>query len=178
MPNAVTDTDALLAQILRTLDVPQDSDTAADGIALPDERSPAGFVKMLRQRLYFGIDVLKARYRRLIGFKNVGGQKHQKVDDVTILHRLAAEVSSLPDRLCKGSSISRTIQRIHDLILTKLDARVYGDGAQDASTINDTYVETCSICDDGISFESLHWSRCSNGHQYSESVMRCSSMLH
>lgn len=77
-------------------------------------------------------------------------------------------VLTLPSELRGAGPLSRKIGTAFKAVSAKIE----GSGAAVDPTMTDaaSFVETCNICHQEVKFESLRWSRCTGGHQFS----RCS----
>ncbi|GAM86537.1 hypothetical protein ANO11243_045510 [Dothideomycetidae sp. 11243] len=89
--------------------------------------------------------------------------------DLGILKTLCSSTCSMPQALWQDHSLSTSVYQIHTTILRILKARELGRRDSDESLQDRTH-EICDLCGSGIGFESLRWSLCQKGHQFS----RCS----
>ena len=125
--------------------------------------SPVMLARELKERILYSPDSIASRNKRLIHLAR--DSSGDMTPDLAMIFRLATEVVRMPSWLSEVSVLSRTIRRIHHIILVKLEARE-NKISEDLSTVGGADVETCEICSHVITFESLRWARCSNGHQF------------
>lgn len=133
--------------------------------AYTEDATSSDLAKQFRHNFLLDPDNVKSRQTRLVQLAQDEGSKNL-VPDIAVIRRLVVEVLRLPLALSNATPQSRTILQIHRVILAKLDAR--SGGASGAPSVSDVDVEKCEICSAGISFESLRWARCANGHDFCE----------
>lgn len=122
-------------------------------------------MRQVRENILFHKDSIAYRTSQLARFARKEIPKNMPPDP-TVIRRIATEVVRMPHFISEASDLSQTITHIHCLILAKLDLR---DGrTEESEGLSDQDVEICGICSSSISFESLRWARCPNGHQFSK----------
>jgi hypothetical protein len=88
---------------------------------------------------------------------------------------VAKTILNLPYELCEISSLSIKVGGVLSAVQAKLDNSGSAlDPAMDDST---SFVETCSICHQDVVLESLRWSRCAGGHQFSRCTLTFLSIM-
>lgn len=83
-------------------------------------------------------------------------------------HHFTSIVLGLPHGLSLGCPLSRKIASAFEAIKAKLDSP--GNTLDPSMSGAAPFVEECNICHQEVQFESLRWSRCVGGHQFT----RCS----
>jgi hypothetical protein len=88
---------------------------------------------------------------------------------------LATSVLDLPHQLREASSLSRQIAAAFGAIKARLETA--GTAVDPAMTDATSFVESCTICQQNIVLESLRWSRCAGGHQFSRCALTFLSIM-
>jgi hypothetical protein len=88
---------------------------------------------------------------------------------------LATSVLGLPHELREASTFSRQIAAAFGAIKARIEAA--GNAVDPAMTDATSFVESCSICQQNIVLESLRWSRCTGGHQFSRCALTFLSIM-
>lgn len=127
----------------------------------------------IRARLYYEVDMFFQRLDRLIDVVMQRQPKLQLTKDQ--YQHVTTAVLDLPHELCESSPLSRKIGGAFRAIKTKLDN---SESAVDpAMTDADSFVESCNICHQNVVLESLRWSRCAGGHQFSRCTLTFLSIM-
>lgn len=128
--------------------------------ATPENLSTC-FVHM-RACLYYEDNMFFQRVDRLIDVVMQRQPKLQLAKDE--YKHITASVLALPAELREAGPISRRISNALKAVKSRLDT---GTSAVDPAMVDSApFVETCSICQHEVVFESLRWSRCGGGHQF------------
>ena len=85
-----------------------------------------------------------------------------------IIQRLISEVTKLDSHLYVGGELSERIRQTYNILHSKLNSSPQPIEAR--SNKNSTS-ETCRICKEPISLESVKWARCASGHQFSRCAL-------
>jgi hypothetical protein len=88
---------------------------------------------------------------------------------------LATSVLDLPHELREASTFSRQIAAAFGAIKARLETPA--SVVDPAMTDPDSFVESCRICQQNIVLESLRWSRCTGGHQFSRCALTFLSLM-
>ena len=127
----------------------------------------------VKARLFWEEDMFFQRLDRLMDIVMQRKPKLQLTKDQ--YSHLAISVLDLPHVLREASSFSRQIGAAFEAIKARLEtpASVIDPAMTDAAS----FVETCSICQQSIVLESLRWSRCAGGHQFSRCTLTFLSIM-
>lgn len=130
-------------------------------------------VTHIRARLFWGEDMFFQRLDRLM---NIVMQRQPKLQLTKEQYEhFANSVLDIPYALREASSFSRQIGAAFGAIKARLEtpASVIDPAMTDAAS----FVESCSICQQNIVLESLRWSRCAGGHQFSRCALTFLSIM-
>lgn len=127
----------------------------------------------IRARLYYEDDMFFQRLDRLTDVVAQRQPRLQLTKDQ--YHHVTTAVLDLPYELCEISTLSRKIGGAFRAVQTKLES---SESAVDPAMVDDdAFVEKCSICHQDIVLESLRWSRCAGGHQFSRCTLTFLSIM-
>ncbi|KAL1583997.1 hypothetical protein WHR41_07406 [Cladosporium halotolerans] len=90
-------------------------------------------------------------------------------------NHLVTTVLALPTRLHEVGALSSKISAAYKAVKAKFDSS--GSAVDPAMTDSATLTETCKICERDIELESLKWSRCASGHQFSRCCLTFLSIM-
>jgi hypothetical protein len=127
----------------------------------------------VRARLYYESDMFYQRLDRLIEIvmqrqprMQLGKQQYQHVTKAVL---------DLPYKLCEVGPLSIKLGGVFSAVQAKLESSGH---ALDPAMVDSTFfVETCSICHQDVVLESLRWSRCAGGHQFSRCTLTFLSIM-
>lgn len=127
----------------------------------------------IRARLYYEGDMFFQRLDRLIDVVVQRQPKLQLTKDQ--YQHVTTAVLDLPFELCEVSPLSRKVGGAFAAVKAKLDS---SGSAVDPAMVDDlSFVESCSICHQNVVLESLRWSRCAGGHQFSRCTLTFLSIM-
>ncbi|KAM0718276.1 hypothetical protein Q7P37_006608 [Cladosporium fusiforme] len=124
---------------------------------------------------------------RIFYERHMFAQRIDRLVDVALQHqpqlqlskesysRLADVVLTLPQLFKEASPLSRKIETAFAAVKAKIDS--YGSSVDPAMTEPMRFVESCNICRQDVNFESLRWSRCAGGHQFSRCTLTFLSIM-
>ena len=127
----------------------------------------------IRARLYYDNDMFSQRLDRLIDIV-MQRQPKLQLTKQQYQHVIKA-VLNLPYELCEISPFSLKVGGVLSAVQAKLDNS--GSALDPAMVDNTSFVETCSICHQDVVLESLRWSRCAGGHQFSRCTLTFLSIM-
>jgi len=156
------DRETLAERILRTMSLSALSDCHDFDILSPDASMKEVSIAFRRSTLYDRRCVL-ARNKALVELAQKPSDFTLK-PDLTVVRQLVTSSQNLQQYIRKEDALGHATFRIHKIVLGKINARNGLPGA-DSETLEQD-LEICNVCEGPISFESLRWARCSNGHQF------------
>ncbi|KAF2218543.1 transcription factor IIIC subunit delta N-term-domain-containing protein [Elsinoe ampelina] len=163
--DAIPDVGNIQQQVLRCMGYYGASDGNAPG-ALPPPDSLNMAVHELRTILLRISSAIQLRSQRMIEIA-LGQLTIPAPPDLSILKSLVLYTAHLPQWMTSGGRMSMWSAKLHQTILEKLVERdKLSSGHQNTQQTEQENVETCHICNAGIPFESLMWSRCNKGHEF------------
>ena len=127
----------------------------------------------IKARLFWADDMFVQRLDRLI---DVVLQRQPKLQLTKGQYRhFTTSVLNLPHKLGEASDHSRQIRAAFGAIQARLDTPA--SVVDPAMTDVESFVESCSICQQNIVLESIRWSRCAGGHQFSRCTLTFLSIM-
>lgn len=127
----------------------------------------------IRARLYYDSDMFTQRLDRLT---DVVMQRQPKLQLTKQQYQhVTKAVLNLPFELCEISPLSMKLGGVLTAVQAKLDNS--GSALDPAMVDSTTFVETCRICHQDVVLESLRWSRCAGGHQFSRCTLTFLSIM-
>lgn len=127
----------------------------------------------VKARLFWEDEMFFQRLDRLM---DVVMQRQPKLQLTKEQYRhLATSVLDLPYELREASTLSRQIGAAFGAIKARLETPV--SAIDPAMTDGASFVESCSICQQSVVLESLRWSRCAGGHQFSRCTLTFLSIM-
>jgi hypothetical protein len=127
----------------------------------------------IRAHLYYDNDMFTQRLDRLT---DIVMQRQPKLQLTKQLYQhVTKTVLNLPYEICEVSTLSLKIGGVLSAVQAKLDSS--GSALDPAMVDSTSFVETCSICHQDIVLESLRWSRCAGGHQFSRCTLTFLSIM-
>ena len=127
----------------------------------------------IRARLYYENDMFSQRLDRLT---DVVMQRQLKLQLTKQQYQhVTKAVLDLPYELCEVSPLSLKVGGVFSAVQAKLDSS--GSALDPAMVDSTSFVETCSICHQDVVLESLRWSRCAGGHQFSRCTLTFLSIM-
>jgi hypothetical protein len=127
----------------------------------------------VRARIYYEGDMFFQRLDRLTDVIMKRPLKLQLTKDQ--YQHVTAAVLGLPYELCEVSPLSRKVGGVFAAVKARLDNP--GSFIDPAMVDGDYFVESCSICHQNVGLESLRWSRCAGGHQFSRCTLTFLSIM-
>jgi hypothetical protein len=127
----------------------------------------------IRARLYYEADMFFQRLDRLVDVVMQRQPKLQLTKDQ--YQHVTKAVLDLPIELCEISPLSRKIGGAFRAVKAKLDN--LGSAVDPNMVDGESFVESCSICHQNVVLESLRWSRCAGGHQFSRCTLTFLSIM-
>lgn len=127
----------------------------------------------VRARLFYEADMFFQRLDRLI---DVVMQRPPKLQLTKNQYQhVATAVLDMPIELSEISPLSRKVRGVFSAVKAKLDSS--GSNVDPAMTGAASFVEDCGICHQNVALESLRWSRCAGGHQFSRCTLTFLSIM-
>lgn len=127
----------------------------------------------VRARLYYENDMF---FQRLDRLTDVVMQRQPKLQLTKLQYQhVTKSVLNLPYELCEISPLSLKIGDVLSAVQAKLNNS--GSALDPAMVDSTSFVETCGICHQDIVLESLRWSRCGGGHQFSRCTLTFLSIM-
>jgi hypothetical protein len=127
----------------------------------------------VRARLYYEDDMFSQRLDRLT---DIVMQRQPKLRLTKQQYQhVTKAILDLPYELCEISPLSRKVGGVLSAVQAKLDSS--GSALDPAMVDSTSFVETCSICHQDVVLESLRWSRCAGGHQFSRCTLTFLSIM-
>ncbi|KAF2487381.1 transcription factor IIIC subunit delta N-term-domain-containing protein [Neohortaea acidophila] len=150
------------------IEVAKEMLTATNGhsIPTPSGDSIGSAVRYIRHTLFMEPDVKWARLELLISIAYNEPTYAGSITEV-VFTRAVDTVLSLPDQFRTGGPLSKKILRAYTDISQKMLAQA--DTSNGAAA--EEFEETCEICNDTITLESVRWARCRSGHQFSRCAL-------
>ncbi|KAF2157826.1 hypothetical protein K461DRAFT_290101 [Myriangium duriaei CBS 260.36] len=119
----------------------------------------------LRLRVLLNREAIQRRAEMLVKIAR-GGSEMPPTPDLIVIKVLASAVYNVPAVYHEGHTVSGMIYKIHTTILRIIVNREQG-GQKTPEDPQEQRHEVCNTCGSKITFESLRWSRCEQGHQFS-----------
>lgn len=182
--NAGNDKETIRQLLLKTLGLSEDDLSALNDIASPYEDEDMSDSTIDPQTLDGYLCYLKARclyepsmfFQRVDHLLDIVAQRPPKLqlakEDYT---HLVTTVLGLPARLHEVGALSSRISAAYKAVKAKIDSS--GSAVDPAMIDSPTFTETCKICEREIELESLKWSRCVSGHQFSRCCLSFLSVM-